>query len=38
MKWFQDVNWSGVENIVQLLKEIDDDILLPYIEQTIKKY
>ncbi|MGM9924461.1 MAG: DUF5071 domain-containing protein [Bacillus sp. (in: firmicutes)] len=35
MEWFQDINWSGVEHIIELLKEIDLSISLPYMERAV---
>ena len=35
MDWFKDVNWPGISTIVQLLKEIDTDILLPHIKNSV---
>ncbi len=37
MYWFQDVNWTGVPIIVELLKEIDTEILIPYIKYAMEK-
>lgn len=37
MEMFQDVNWPGVLTIVDLLKEIDIKILMPFINNAISK-
>ncbi|MDF2547146.1 MAG: hypothetical protein K0R93_2044 [Anaerosolibacter sp.] len=37
MNWFQDANWPGVQNIVQLFKEIDVIVLLPHIKNAMKQ-
>lgn len=37
MIWFQDVNWPGVSTIVELLKEIDEEILIPHIKCAMEK-
>ncbi len=37
MEWFQDLNWPGVVTIIELLKEIDLKVLLPYIEKASSK-
>ncbi len=37
MEWFKDVNWPGIQTIIQLLKEIDVKILLPHIKNAIQQ-
>ncbi|MBU5676877.1 DUF5071 domain-containing protein [Alkaliphilus sp. MSJ-5] len=37
MNWFKDTNWPGVPIIVQLLKEIDVDVLMPHIKNVIEQ-
>ncbi len=37
MNWFEDINWPGVPIIVQLLKEIDIDVLMPHIKNAIEQ-
>lgn len=37
MYWFQDVNWPGVPTIIELLKEIDTEILIPYMKNAMEK-
>lgn len=34
MEWFQDITWPGVRPIIEMLKEIDNRILTPYIEDA----
>lgn len=36
MNWFQDVNWPGVPTIIELLKDIDVEILVPHIKCAMK--
>jgi len=35
MDWLKDINWPGITTIIQLFKEIDTEILLPYIKVAI---
>lgn len=35
--WFQDINWPGVQTIIELLKKIDKEILIPYIRDSANK-
>ncbi|MHC1683090.1 MAG: DUF5071 domain-containing protein [Clostridiaceae bacterium] len=35
--WFQDINWPGIQTIIELLKEIDVEILIPYIKEATNK-
>ncbi|WP_097026361.1 DUF5071 domain-containing protein [Clostridium peptidivorans] len=37
MSWFQDVNWPGVPKIIELLKGIDIEILIPHIKYAMEK-
>lgn len=37
MEWFQDINWPGVLTIIQSFKGIDTIILVPYIEEAMKR-
>lgn len=37
VEWFQDLNHPGVENIIELLREIDKNELKPHIEHGILK-
>jgi hypothetical protein len=37
MNWFQDVNWPGVPIIIELLKDIDIEILIPHIKYAMEK-
>ncbi|AKL95054.1 hypothetical protein CACET_c16050 [Clostridium aceticum] len=37
MNWFQDVNWPGVPVVVELLKDIDIETLVPHIKHAMEK-
>lgn len=37
MIWFQDVNWPGVPQIIELLRDIDIEILIPHIKYAMEK-
>lgn len=37
MKWFMDVNWPGVETVIEILKDVDIDIIMPFIEAAAKQ-
>ncbi|AET67431.1 hypothetical protein Desor_1795 [Desulfosporosinus orientis DSM 765] len=37
MEWFQDVNWPGVNTIREILKSMDSNELMPYIEEAAKR-
>jgi len=36
MQWFQDINWSGVNTIIEILHDVEPLELMPYIEETSK--
>ena len=37
MEWFQDINWPGVVTIVETLRTINPNELIPYIEEASKR-
>lgn len=37
LEWLQDINWPGTLTITESLAEIDEKILIPYIEEAVSK-
>lgn len=37
MNWFQEVNWPGIPIIIELLKDIDIEILIPHKKYAMEK-